>query len=161
MGSDGRVVLRFHEWEGSGEDHYLEFSGIEFQNALRAHLDLAPGSASDADGALPWPSERIVTMNLMNNSPWDWEYKSFEPTSSYRLAEEIATIRYAAPRGGHVVFPYEMDGVTYRIAVEFDSEEAYTPLWVRLVYIPCAAVDVATFPLQIVGLYVWRVANAF
>lgn len=159
MGSYGLVVLRFHDWKDSGE-YYLEFSGVGFQNALRAHLGLALAPAADADGALPWPSQRIVTMNLGDNSTRHWEYALFQGKRGNNLAEEITTVRYAAPRGGDVVFPYELDGVTYRIAVESDSEEVRSPLWVSLMYIPCAAVDIATFPLQAVGLYVWWVAKA-
>lgn len=158
LGSDGLVVLRFHESKGSDEDSYLEFSGVGFRNALRDHIGLAPGTA-DADGALAWPRERIVTMNFGDNSPRQLEYARFEAKSGHNLATEITTVRYAVPPGGHVVFPYEMDGVAYRIEAEFESEAADTPFWVTAGYIPCAAVDIVTFPVQIVGLCVWRVAN--
>ncbi len=149
VGSDGRVALRFQNWDGSGEDRYLEFSGVEFQKALRAHLGLAQSPAAESDGALPWPSDRIVTMNLRSDYLWDSVRAHFVASRIHDWPPSISKVRYVAPRCGQTIFPCEMDGVTYQIAVEFDSEHSYSPCWVYPVYVPCAAVDIVTLPLQV------------
>ena len=175
--NDGGVLLRFPFWQDRAASRYLEFSASDFTEALRGHLALARGPEAD-DGALPWPPDRTVTLGLYRGEE-DWEPDSCHVTLKARVrfnvitrseyAAAVVTARdqapggreFGAPPGGRLVFPYDMEGATYQIVVEFHTESFRRPAWFSAGCVICPLFDIATFPVQLLLLPVLRATGFY